>query len=117
MKTLRMMLALAAFAAVSFMCKAQDYEPNTKWPYVFENFVDGKVFMKNNTKMDAKLNIHLLANKLHYVDKNGRIMECRDKDIVRVEMRNDGYLCMDGKIMKIEAQQGTNLLLSWQKAK
>lgn len=115
MRFLFNMLSIVALFATFVIAEAQKYEPNNKWPYIFEDFVEGQVFLKNNTKMDAKLNIHLLANKLHYVDKTGRIMECRDKDIARVEMFGDGYLCLNGKMMKIEAQEGTNLLMSWQK--
>ena len=43
---------------------AQNYEPNTKWPYIYENFTDGAVFFEGNKKTQMQLNIHLWGNKL-----------------------------------------------------
>lgn len=98
------------------MVNAKGFEPNTRWPYVFENFTQGKVYFKNNTKMDAQLNIHLWGNKLHYVGKDGCIMECTDKDIVRIEIGNSAFIYVSGEVMKIEKEDSTKLLLSLVKA-
>lgn len=90
---------------------AQEYEPNTRWPYLYEQFTGGSVFFPEGRKDSLQLNIHLMGNVLHYVHKNGKIYQNSDKDIRRVEIGGDVYLPVDGKWMQLMAhREGGELL-------
>lgn len=90
---------------------AQKFEPNTKWPYLYENFTPGTIYFEGNEKSQADLNIHLWGNVLHYVKDDGRIYQSDDKKVVRVEIGDDAYLYSDHKLVRIIANEGTNLLV------
>jgi hypothetical protein len=92
------------------------YEPNTHWPYIYENFTKGTIFMSDNQKSDATLNIHLWGNVLHYVNSDGRIFQTEDKGVVRVEIGSDAYIFSDHHLVKIISTKGTNLLVKQTKA-
>ena len=99
---------------LAVMCAIQvfaQFEPNTRWPYLYENFTDGIIYFDGNKKTTAKLNIHLLGNKLHYVNTNGRIYESSHKDVIRVEIGSDAYLYSDRQMMKICTSKDKNVLL------
>ena len=98
--------ALLLMLAVS----AQNFEPNTKWPYLYENFTPGTIYFEGNEKSSSNLNIHLWGNVLHYVKADGRIYESSDQKVVRVEIGSDAYIFSDHKLVRIVAHEGTNLL-------
>lgn len=108
------LLSLTIMALFALTASAQ-YEPNTKWPYVYENFTDGTIYFDGNKKTAAKLNIHLLGNVLHYISSDGKIFESSDKDVVRVEIGDDVYLYSGRKMMKLCASKGDNVLLKLEK--
>ena len=59
-------------------------EPTTMWPYLFDDFMEASIYSKSGNKGEAKVNIHLLRNDLHYL--NGSQIYCPDNqnDIGRV---------------------------------
>ena len=63
---MRKIIVLLLLVTTALTVSAQKYSPNTKWPYVYENFTEGTIFFEGNKKTKAQLNIHLLGNKLHY---------------------------------------------------
>lgn len=87
------------------------FAPNTRWPYLYENFTQGTIYFAKNQKSESQLNIHLLGNTLHYITQDGKIFENSDKDVVRVEIGSEAYLFADHKLMQIIAQKGSNALL------
>lgn len=87
------------------------FHPNTRWPYLYENFTKGTIYFSGNQKSEATLNIHLWGNILHYITQDGKIFESSDKDVVRVEIGNDAYLFGDHKLMKVIGQKEQNLVL------
>lgn len=95
---------------------AQKYEPNTKWPYLYEEFQKGTIFFEGNQKSEAQLNIHLLGNVLHYIKPDGKIYQSDERKIVRVEIGDDAYLFFNRQLSEILAHEGTNLLLKFTKA-
>lgn len=103
-----------AFAVMMSICcltvKAQ-YEPNTKWPYIYEDFIQGTIYFADNKKSSAEMNIHLWGNVLHYVSKNGKIYQSEDNNIVRVEIGDDAYIYSAHKLMMIVSSKENNLLL------
>ena len=80
------MIKLFSFIVLAFVATtavhAQKFEPNTKWPYVYENFMPGTIYFEGNEKSSADLNIHLWGNMLHYVKGDGRIYQSDDKKVI-----------------------------------
>jgi hypothetical protein len=69
-----------------FRIQGQNYEPTTRWPYLYEHFQKGSVYLDNGTVVEREVNIHLVKSVLHYVDENGQILELTnagDVDSVR----------------------------------
>lgn len=113
---MKKILLLFAMLNTILTTNAQNYEPNTKWPYIYENFTDGTVFFDGNKKAQMQLNIHLWGNKLHYLSDDNRILETKDKGVVRVEIGNDAYIFSDHKLVKILAVDQNNLVVELIKA-
>lgn len=109
---MNMQKRLFAFLSVVFICVGMmaQYSPNTKWPYLYEDFADGTIFFAGNQKKSAKLNVHLAGNVLHYIADDGRVYENTSKNIVRVEIGSDAYLFSDNKLMQILETEGTNIV-------
>jgi len=113
---MKKILLLFALLSTVLTTKAQNYEPNTKWPYIYENFTDGTVFFEGNKKAQKQLNIHLWGNKLHYLADDNRILEAKDKGVVRVEIGNDAYIYSDNQLVKILDVDQNNLVVELTKA-
>lgn len=113
---MKKILLLFAMLNTILTTNAQNYEPNTKWPYIYENFTDGTVFFEGNKKAQKQLNIHLWGNKLHYLTDDNRILEAKDKGVVRVEIGNDAYIYSDNQLVKILDVDQNNLVVELTKA-
>lgn len=106
-----------ALLAVTVMASAQKYEPNTKWPYLYQDFTTGTIYFEGNQKnSNRELNIHLLGNKLHYIGEDGRIYQSDDQKVTRVEIGADAYIFSNHKLVRIAAVEGTSLLVMLTKA-
>ena len=113
---MRKIIVLLLLVTGALTVSAQKYSPNTKWPYIYENFTEGTIFFEGNKKSEAQLNIHLWGNKLHYLSNEGRIFTSDDKDVIRVEIGSDAYIYSDHKLVRIVAVDKTNLLVELTKA-
>ena len=71
----------------------------------------GTIYFEGNEKSTADMNIHLWGNVLHYVKADGKIYQSDDRKVVRVEIGDDAYIYSDHKLVKLLANQGTNLLV------
>jgi len=103
--------AIVAALLLTLSASAQKYEPNTKWPYLYEDFTPGTIYFESNEKSAADLNIHLWGNVLHYIKPDGKIYQTDESKVVRVEIGTDAYIFSDHKLVKIVATEGTNLLV------
>lgn len=113
----RKILLFNLFCLLALSVSAQRYVPNTKWPYLYEDFQKGTIYSEGKQKSEAELNIHLLGNVLHYINTDGRIFQSNDKNIIRVEVGDDqAFIFSDHQLMEIVANEGTNLLLRLKKA-
>lgn len=92
------------------------FEPNTKWPYLYENFINGIVYSTDMQKSEGKLNVHLSGNVLHYIGKDGKVYQSNDRKISRVEIGNDVYVVIDHSLMQVVGKDGNNILLKHVKA-
>jgi hypothetical protein len=51
---MKKLLSVLVMAFATLIANAQSYEPNTKWPYIYENFTDGTIFFDGNKKKECK---------------------------------------------------------------
>lgn len=103
---------LIVFIAICTNSYAQGYEPNTRWPYLYEEFTPGIVYMVGNMKMNCKLNIHLVGNVVHYVGDDDKIYKMKDEKILRVEIGDDAYIIYHHEMMKMVSVADSLLLLN-----
>ena len=89
---------LAVFAAIGL--QAQEY--STSWPYLYQEFTEGSVMLKDGTKLTYPLNVHILESRLHFIDK-GVIKEAVPDDIVLVMIGQDQYMNVHDQVMKVVA--------------
>lgn len=108
---MRKLLSVIVLLGFTVMAQAQKFEPNTKWPYIYENFTPGTIYFEGNEKSAADMNIHLWGNVLHYVKDDGKIYQTDDRKVMRVEIGSDAYIFSDHRLVKLLANQGTNLLV------
>lgn len=106
MKKVLLMILLGCTVSVN-----AQFAPNTRWPYLYENFSQGTIYFAKNQKSEAQLNVHLLGNTLHYITQDGKIFESSDKDVIRVEIGNDTYWFANHKLMQVITQEGDCALL------
>ena len=111
----KIVILLLLVTATLTVC-AQRYSPNTKWPYIYENFTEGTIFFEGNKKSEAQLNVHLWGNKLHYLSENQRVLTSKDKGVIRVEIGSDAYIYSDHRLVRILAADNNNLLVELTKA-
>ena len=45
---MRKLLSVIVLLGVAVMAHAQKFEPNTKWPYVYEHFTPGTIYFEGN---------------------------------------------------------------------
>lgn len=106
MKKVLLMILLGCTISVN-----AQFAPNTRWPYLYENFSQGTIYFAKNQKSEAQLNVHLLGNTLHYITQDGKIFESSDKDVIRVEIGNDTYWFANHKLMQVITQERDCALL------
>ena len=105
------MILAASALLLGFALGAQDYNPTSTWPYLYRDFQDGTIYMTQGTKMIQKMNIHIVHDKLHYID-NGIIKEVVPADILMVEIGADRFLSWNGAMYRIEAESDKGLVIS-----
>ncbi len=92
-----------------FKVQSQQYDPTTKWPYLYENFTNGVIYFADNKKITANVNVHLLNSTLHYL-KNESIFQIEPKDLIRVEIGSDFFIYIDNQLSRVIKQNNKNLL-------
>lgn len=100
------------FLLVCLLCgiARAEYIPNTMWPYVYEDFNQGELILKNGDKVRAAFNIHMLEGELHYL-KDDKILFVSTARVKEVKIGEDSYVPAEGKMMKVLAQDSTRYLL------
>lgn len=97
----RIIFALAAFLLTFSALRAQS--PTTTYPYLYDRFTSGKVVMVGGKTEERKMNIHLRRDALHYIDE-GVVKEAFLTDVLAVEIGNDVFVPVMGKMMKTVAK-------------
>ena len=112
---MKRLLFIISLVCLPLLAKAQ-YEPNTRWPYIYENFTEGTAYSSDNTKSTLQMNIHLAGNVLHYIGKDDKIYRAEDNKITRVEIGGDAYLFINHQLMQLIGSHDNNVLLKLQDA-
>jgi len=96
-------LILTAVLAIGAFMMAGAQKPTTTYPYLYPRFTGGTVVMETGNKEEKEMNIHLPADKLHYID-NGIIKEAFLNDVKAVEIGDDIFIPVFGRMMKVIAK-------------
>ena len=88
------------FAALAL----QAQNPTTTWPYLYNDFMQGKVFFKDGSTKDYMINIHILKSALHFIEPGtDNIKEAKSKDVMLVSVGTDTYYSKQGKMLRAAA--------------
>ena len=87
--------------------------PTTTYPYLYDTFTDGTVVMTDGNKEAKKMNVHLRAGRLHYID-NGIIKEAYLTDVAAVEIGGDVYVPVYTSVMKVVAKNDNGCVVEEQ---
>ena len=99
----RFLLSVAMVGLFTASAYAQ-YEPTTKWPYIYSDFTPGEIQLTMTGVKKGVFNIHILHGRLHFIDKDF-IHEAKSSDVSSVRIGEDLYVNFSGKMMKVLAQQ------------
>lgn len=95
------LLISAICLTISAIAAAQS--PTTTYPYLYPTFTEGKVIMSGGKEEKRKMNIHLRRDNLHYID-NGVIRSAFLTDVVAIEIGNDVFIPVEGRMLKVIAK-------------
>lgn len=70
------------FASLWLSVSAQ--EPTTMWPYLFTDFTEATLHFRSGETGQAKVNIHLLHNDLHYLNGSKIFTTDNQNDVARI---------------------------------
>ena len=77
------------------------YAPTTKWPYLYEDFVDGTVyFSKEQKTKHMKLNVHLQNCTLHHLDGD-KVLQSDPRNVELIRIGNDQFVYMNGELVRL----------------
>lgn len=80
------------------------FRPLESWPYIYEDFNPGSIFMsKGNVIQYNQLNINLIDGKVHYIE-DGTVMQADINNVNLVRIRHDVYLNHGGYMYKVQAE-------------
>ena len=107
---MRKQVLLVMMSVVALVAGA--YTPNTKWPYVYENFAEGTLYSGKDYSV-AQFNIHYMGNVLHYISpEDDKIYTAKGNDVDSVVIADKIYMLVDHKdgrkMMEVVAQSGEN---------
>ena len=97
------MKRLIILAAMLASLAAAAQTPSTTWPYLYDNFTQGTIYMKDGAKSDVLLNVQVRHDKLHFIDKD-IIREADLSKVTAVTIADDKYIPVNGEMRKIVAK-------------
>ena len=90
---------------------ASAFTPNTKWPYLMEQFQEGTLYRGADHSV-AQFNIHFKGNVLHYINpKDEKIYEAKQNDMDSVVIAGRKFVIANRMVMEVVAEKGENLVL------
>lgn len=77
--------------------------PSTTWPYLYDNFTPGVIYMDGGAKSEVLMNVQVRHDRLHFIDKD-IIKEANLANVIAVTIGKDNYIPVSGELRKIVAQ-------------
>lgn len=108
---MRKFILIPLLFSLCLSAMAQAYTPTSTWPYLYDQFREGTIYLTQGTTKVREVNVHCAHGKLHYID-NGIIREVVPTDIVMVEIGQDKYVAQYGSMYKVEVASDKGLVLS-----
>jgi hypothetical protein len=103
---LLMMMSIVALGVSAFT-------PNTKWPYLMENFQEGTLYRGKDYSV-AQFNVHFMGNVLHYINpKDDKIYEARHNDMDSVVIAGRKFVLADDMVMEVLGECGADKVLRY----
>lgn len=84
---------------VSLASWAQEYTPNTNWPYLLPDFQQGTLYLKSGGESTGDFNIHLHGNHLQCVTLSGHINKVQTIGATHVRIGDTDYRYIGDQLM------------------
>lgn len=83
--------------------------PSSTWPYLYDNFTPGVIYMDGGAKSEVLMNVQVRHDKLHFIDKD-IIKEANLSNVIAVTIGKDNYIPFNGEMRKIVAQNDNGVV-------
>ncbi len=84
------------------LCLAQNYEPTTTWPYLYDDFTEGVMVDRDGDQIKGVYNIHLLHGRVHFIEGD-MIREANSLNVNTVTVGGNAYRHVGGTMMEVLA--------------
>lgn len=106
----KIVLSILAFFAVAATTFADSYLPTSTWPYVYSEFMSGRLQQPGGATKEALFNICLSNCALHFIEGD-MIREARSTDVFAVQIGNDYYVNASGKVLKVLSESENGIVV------
>lgn len=106
----KILFALLSALTVSFTAFADDYEPTSTWPYMYQDFTAGKLEQPGGGTKDALFNVCLTNASLHFIEGD-MVREMNPADVFAVRIGNDYYMNVAGKLLKLLSRSENGMVV------
>lgn len=99
-RTIKHFLLAVILLAPALNCHS--FEPTTTWPYLYEEFVSGRVvtYQAGIVEYD-RLNVNVISGRVHYIGTEGKIMELMPSGVAGLTIGEDTYICAGGRMLRV----------------
>lgn len=98
-------IAFTILLAMIFVSVSAQTTVTTSWPYLYDDFLESTIYMKGGQKLVQKVNINVVHDKAHYLDKDV-VKELVLTDVLIIEIGADRYMNVNNEMMKVVAENG-----------
>ena len=100
---------VAGLICFDYNATAQDFQPTTSWPYIYEDFDSGKLAMTGGKTVDGKYNICLSDGSVHFIE-GSLVKQASALDVTSVQIGQDVYINAAGRMMKVVAKSDNGVV-------
>lgn len=83
--------------------------PTTTWPYLYDNFMPGVIYLQGGAKSEVMMNVHLRHDQLHFID-NDLVKQADLSNTLIVSIGADSFIPAGGELRKIVAQDDNGVV-------
>ena len=103
------MKRLIILAAMLASLAAAAQTPSTTWPYLYDNFTPGTIYMNDGARSEVLINVQVRHDHLHFIDKD-IIREADLSKVLIVTAGDDKYIPFGGELRKVVAESEKGLV-------